>query len=146
MSEIENQVQSEAPSYGVPRAQDQTPPEEPARLGPHQRLVGVMFSPGETFADINRKPTWIAPVIIAVLTVVASTIFFSWWANPNWDQILRPQVKKRIERGGQTATEDQIRQGVEIGKTFAKFTPVIVAVFVPIFSKCEAHFLALSQR
>ena len=121
MSEMENPTQSDAPAYGVPRAPETTVLEEPARLGPFQRLVGVMFSPGETFADVNRKPTVLAPILIAVAVVVASTVFFSCWVNPDWDRILRPQVKQRIERGGQTATEEQITQGVEFGKIFAKY-------------------------
>jgi hypothetical protein len=145
MSEMQNPMQSDAPVYGAPRVQDQPTPEEPAKLGPLQRLVGIMFSPGETFADVNRKPTVIAPILIAVATVVASTIFFSWWVNPDWDRILRPQVKQRIEKGGQTATEDQIRQGVEFGKMFAKFTPAIVAVFVPIFYVVLAGIFALGM-
>src|ERR1044072_8934863 len=122
MSEMENPIQSDAPAYGVPRAPETRVLEEPARLGPIQSLTGGMFSPGATFADVNRKPTILAPILIAMATVIVSTLFFNWWVNPNWDQILRPQVKKRIERGGQTATEEQIQQGVAIGKTFAKFS------------------------
>ncbi len=145
MSDIENPMQSDAPAYGVPRAPETTVLEEPARLGPVQRLTGVMFSPGETFADVNRKPTVLAPILIAMATVIASTLFFNWWANPNWDQILRPQVKKRIERGGQTATEEQIQQGVALGKTFAKFSPVIAACAVPIFYVVLAGIFALGM-
>lgn len=144
MSEIENPMQSDAPAYGAPRVPE-TQPEEPARLGPLQRLTGVMFSPGETFVDVNRKPTVLAPILIAIATVIVSTLFFNWWVNPNWDQILRPQVKKRIEKGGQTATEEQIQQGVSIGKTFAKFTPIIAACVVPIFYIVLAGIFALGM-
>lgn len=144
MSEMENSTQGDAPVYGVPRAPE-TPPEEPARLGPLQRLMGIIFSPGDTFADVNRKPTVIAPILIAIAIVVASTAFFSFWVNPDWDRILRPQVKQRIERGGQTATQEQIDQGVHYGKIFAKFTPVIVAIFVPIFYLFLAGVFALGM-
>jgi len=145
MNEMENPTQSDAPVYGVPRAPETTVLEEPARLGPLQRLAGVMFSPGDTFADVNRKPTVIAPILIAVAVVVASTAFFSFWVNPDWDRILRPSVKQRIERGGQTATEEQIQQGVKYGKIFAKYTPVIVAIFVPIFYLFLAGVFALGM-
>ena len=145
MNEMENPTQSDAPVYGVPRAPETTVLEEPARLGPLQRLTGVMFSPGDTFADVNRKPTVLAPILIAVAVVVASTAFFSFWVNPDWDRILRPSVKQRIERGGQTATEEQIAQGVKYGKIFAKYTPVIVAIFVPIFYLFLAGVFALGM-
>ena len=145
MNEMENPTQSDAPVYGVPRAPETTVLEEPAQLGPLQRLAGVMFSPGDTFADVNRKPTVLVPILIAVAVVVASTVFFSFWVNPDWDRILRPSVKQRIERGGQTATEEQIAQGVKYGKIFAKYTPVIVAIFVPIFYLFLAGVFALGM-
>ncbi|HEU4389707.1 MAG TPA: hypothetical protein VFV34_18020, partial [Blastocatellia bacterium] len=46
-----------AQSLGDAAAVPQVPVEEPAKLGPLQRLTGVIFSPGETFADMKRKPS-----------------------------------------------------------------------------------------
>ena len=45
------------------------PVEEPPSKSFLQRIIGVFFSPGETFADVARKPDWIAP--LALMTVVA---------------------------------------------------------------------------
>ncbi len=47
------------------------PVEEPPAKSFLQRFIGVFVSPGETFADIVRKPDWIAP--LALMTVVAIT-------------------------------------------------------------------------
>ena len=37
------------------------------------RLVGVFFSPGETFADVARRPDFIIPLLIMVVLSVAGT-------------------------------------------------------------------------
>ncbi|HWN98627.1 MAG TPA: YIP1 family protein, partial [Blastocatellia bacterium] len=120
-------------------------PEEPARLGPLQRLVGTLFSPGETFEDVNRKPTIIVPIIIAMLVAVASTTFFNWRVNPDWDKIIRAQIKKQVDKSGQSITEEQMQQRVNIGKTFAKFTPLIAVVGAPIVYLVFAGIFALGM-
>ncbi|HLF84093.1 MAG TPA: Yip1 family protein [Blastocatellia bacterium] len=143
MSEPENQMADVTPVYGAPHQQDQPRVEEPARLGPFARLTGTLLSPGETFADVNRKPTWIAPMIIAVATVLASTFFFQWRVNPDWDSIMRNQIKKRMESSNQSLTEEQMQQQVSFAKGIAKFSPLIAAVFTPIIYVILAGIFAL---
>jgi hypothetical protein len=143
MSEPENQTPDTTPVYGAPQQHDQAAAEEPARLGPFARLTGTLLSPGETFADVNRKPTWIAPMIIAIATVLASTFFFQWRVNPDWDSIMRNQMKKRMERSNQSLTEEQMQQQISLGKSIAKFTPLIAAVFTPVFYVILAGIFAL---
>lgn len=145
MSEPKSQLQGGAPAYGAPQSHEQQAPEEPARLGPLQRLGGTLFSPGETFEDVNRKPTFIVPIIIAMVVAVASTTFFEWRVKPDWDQIMRTQVKKRVEKSGQSLTPEQIQQQVDIGKTIAKFVPLIVIVATPIVYVILAGIYALGM-
>src|SRR6185369_11209832 len=131
MSETIDQVPEPAP-YDAPPPSDQTHVEEPARLGPLARLTGVLLSPGETFVDVNRKPTWIAPMIVAILTVLAATVFFQWRVHPDWDSIFRAQIRKQLEKTNQSLTDEQLEQRVSISKSIAKFSPIIAAVFTPI--------------
>jgi hypothetical protein len=142
MSEPENKL-PETPAYTAPQPIEQPAPEEPARLSPLGRLTGTLMSPGETFADVNRKPTWIAPMIIAIVTVLASTLFFQWRVKPDWDQIMRNQIRKRLEKSNQSLTEEQMQQQVNIAKTIAKFSPIIGAVFTPIIYLIVAGIFAL---
>jgi len=106
-------------------------------------LTGTLLSPGETFADVNRKPTWIAPMIVAVVTVLASAFFFQWRVNPDWDTIFRNQIKKRMERSNQSLTQDQMDAQVKISKSFAKFFPIIGAVVTPVIYVILAGIFAL---
>ena len=49
-------------------------PQPEARISAFGRITGVLFSPGETFADIVRKPSWLLPV--ALSTVLGLTFAF----------------------------------------------------------------------
>jgi hypothetical protein len=145
MSETVDQLPESTPPYAAPPQPDQTPVEEPARLGPFARLTGTLLSPGETFEDVNRKPTWIAPMIIGILTVLAATLFFQWRVHPDWDSLMRTQIKKRLEKSNQSLTEEQMQQQVAIGKTIAKFSPIIAAVVTPIIYVILAGIFALGM-
>lgn len=143
MSQPDQQIPESTPTYAAPQPPEPLPVEEPARLGPLSRLTGALFSPGETFADVNRKPTWIAPMIIVILTVVGGSLFFSWRVHPDWEQIVRTQIRKQNERRNQQVTEEQMQQQVNIGKTIAKFFPIIGAVFTPVVLLVVAGIFAL---
>jgi Yip1 domain len=132
MSEPEIQMPDAPTAPAPPQPQEQVTAEEPARLGPFARLSNTLLSPGETFEDVNRKPTWIAPMIIAIATVLAGTFFFQWRASPDWDLIVRNQLKKQMEARNQSLTDEQMQQQVNIGKKIAQFIPLIAAVFTPI--------------
>jgi hypothetical protein len=41
-----------------------------------ERFIGIFISPGETFADIARKPDWIAPLIVCIVLFVAGMEVF----------------------------------------------------------------------
>lgn len=144
MSENEYPTPETAPVIAPPPQQEATV-EEPARLGPLSRLTGTLLSPGETFVDVNRKPTWLAPMIIAVITVVASSLFFTWRVHPNWEEITRTQIKKQLDKTNQSIPEDQMQQRVNIGKTIAKFYPVIGAIVTPIGYLIIAGIFALGM-
>src|SRR5262245_49788548 len=136
MSQPENVRENEAPSYGIPQGYAQPgmevqPQQEPARLGPLQRLTGTLFSPGETFADVNRKPTWLAPVIIAIVTALASSFFFQWRVHPDWDRIMRANIKRRDNVTKRTTPPEQIEQQVKVTKAISKFFPVFIVIGTP---------------
>jgi hypothetical protein len=154
MNEWENRKEDDAPhdqpvgvdSQAAPYAAtadarsryEQTEPQEPARLGPVGRLTGTLFSPGDTFKDVDRKPTILAPLLIIILSVVAAGAFFEWWVSPNWDQIFRDMIKKSLAQRGQSMPEDQIDQQVAMQVMFAKTdftTPagILFAIARPLF-------------
>jgi hypothetical protein len=145
MSETENQIDASAPAYAAPPAAQPAQPEEPARLNAMQRLWGTLFSPGETFQDINRKPTIIVPIVLGIVLALAGGAFFNWKVKPDWDRLFRAQIQKRAERSGQSLTPEQIEQQVEFSKKLVPIFPIIGAVFTPLAYLVIAGVLALGM-
>lgn len=155
MSQPENQLPTQtseeqqfgnAPAYGAPaQPRPQDVPTEPARMNWLSRWFGVLISPGETYADINRKPTIIVPMIILVLLTATATFVFNSKMEPYMPELLPPQIRKNMERFGQTPTEEQIKQQVDQQIMISKFTPAIVAVFMPVFYLILAGIFALGM-
>jgi len=120
----ENEIPIPEPTPAVAQEpQEQVVAEEPARLGPFARLTGVLLSPGEAFADVNRKPTWLAPTIIAVIVTVAFSFFFEWKAKPDWDKFFQAAVEKRLGKPLKDLPPEQqesVKKQLDIQKMFAR--------------------------
>jgi hypothetical protein len=145
MSETQNQIETGAPAYAATPAQPVAPPAEPARLNAVQRLTGTLFSPGETFKDVNRKPTIIVPIVLGIILATAGGLFFNWKVKPDWDRIFRAQIQKRAERTGQSVTPEQMEQQVGFSKKLVPIFPIIGAVFTPIAYLVIAGVFALGM-
>src|SRR5512142_1178430 len=48
------------------------PQEKPSNS--FSRMIGVLFSPGETFQEIARKPDFVVPAVVIVAIVFISTL------------------------------------------------------------------------
>lgn len=62
------------------------------RFGPLARLTGALFSPGETFADIGRTPSWLAALLLLTITGLAVNIVLA--QRVNWYEVTRSQIEK----------------------------------------------------
>jgi hypothetical protein len=97
-----------------------------AQISTVGRLTGALFSPKATFADIARKPGWIAPVILICLLSMAITAIFG--QRVGWRGFMEKQLasNKRIEQLPPEQKERVIEQQV-------KYAPIIGYVAIPIF-------------
>jgi hypothetical protein len=102
-------------------------PAQPAPGKPNafQRLIGVLFSPDETFASIARQPDWVVPLI---LFVVLSAI--SGFIIANHVDFAAP-AREQMEAQGKL-TPDQIAAQVKViqavSKVFAYCAPVMTMI------------------
>jgi hypothetical protein len=144
MSEVENKIETEAPPYAIPQSPP-VEPQEPARLNALQRLTGTIFSPGETFRDVNRKPTIILPLILAMIVAVAGGAFFSWKVKPDWDHIFRAQIQRQLDKSNQSLTPEQIEQRVTFSKKLVPVFPIIGAVGTVIACLIVSGIFALGM-
>jgi len=109
-----------------------TTPEEPTP--PTQsfpaRFLGVFISPGATFADIARKPGFLAPLIVAVVMSVAVTE--TMLAKIGMEKIVRKSIEQSKSAASMSPEQmDQaVQQGAKIGGIIAHVAGVLGA---PIF-------------
>lgn len=68
---------------------DFAPEPEPQPLSEPARLAGVFFSPGQTFADIARRPRWWVPIVLSMIVTTAYLYLFS--ERVGWGQFFRQQ-------------------------------------------------------
>lgn len=73
----------------TPTAPEAAPQAEISALG---RITGALFNPGATFADIARKPGWIAPLIVLILISVPLNIIFA--RRVDWLEYSRNRLEK----------------------------------------------------
>ena len=144
MSESEPETQQQPVSAPYAPA-SQPAQEEAAKYGPAGRLIGALFSPGETFEDVNRRPTWLAPLLIAIVTAAATVWFYSWRVNPDYDRILRTQIKQQLEKRNQQISDEDLQRALSIQLALVKFYPVFGAIFTAIAYFVIAGIFALAM-
>lgn len=67
-------------------------PEPQASISTIGRLTGVLFSPKRTFADIARKPTWAAPLLLlAVIWLGLNAVLVQ---RTDWMEVSKQQIEK----------------------------------------------------
>jgi hypothetical protein len=92
-------------------------PEAQASISPFGRVIGVFFSPGKTFEDIVRKPSWLLPLLLTTILSIGVSVAIN--QRINWREFMSQQIEKS-PRAAQLSAE-QKQQQIEGG---AKFTPV----------------------
>jgi hypothetical protein len=75
------------------------------------RLLGVIISPGETFADVARKPGFVAPLIALMLGAIAVTETMLW--KIGIERIVRMSIEQSSRAS--SMSPDQIDQAVSQG-------------------------------
>jgi hypothetical protein len=91
------------------------------------RLIGVLVSPGKTFASIAEKPTWlVAMIALVVVGLIGGTL-----ASGKID--FEDAIRQSLDEQGRQLGEEQTQQAIDIGEKVARvMTVVSPLVFQPI--------------
>ncbi|MFC1764242.1 Yip1 family protein [Planctomycetota bacterium] len=90
-----------------------------------QKITGVFFAPGSTFAQLERKPDWWVPLAMIVLV----TFVFTYFVLPiSLPEQMAKQEEKMEERG---MNYEQIEKAMAMGEKFGRFTGLIGAAVGP---------------
>jgi hypothetical protein len=103
-------------------------PEAQASISPFGRVIGVLFSPGKTFEDIVRKPSWMLPILLTtILSIVVSVAINQ---RINWREFMSQQIEKS-PRAAQMSPE-QKQQQIEGGLKFAPISTYVFGTVGPV--------------
>jgi hypothetical protein len=111
-------------------------PDAQPSLSPVARIFGVLFSPGKTFEDIARKPSWVAPIVLLTLIGLSMNIFLA--KKVDWRSFSEEQLMSSPR--GQQIPADQKDLAIERGAKGNQYFCYIRGV---IGTSCLALFLAL---
>lgn len=95
---------------------------------PFSRIIGVLFSPGQTFADIARKPDWVVPALVIIVVALAAAIV----TVPRID--FESQFRESFEAKGVSGPqgEQAMKFAVAISKGTQYLSPFLIIGFIAV--------------
>lgn len=118
-----------------PPAVPEPAPEKSSGFG---RLIGVLFSPDQTFASIARRPDWVVPLVLYILFGIVGAIVFAQKAD--FVSASRAQMEERH------MSQDQMDRALKIQASIAKVFTYASPIFTLIFFLAAAAILMLAYR
>jgi hypothetical protein len=106
---------------------------EAPRMGPFQRLWGVLAQPGKTFVSIDQRPTWLFPVIVLILVAIISSVLVADYRIQEARQKIAQNSQLTPEQREQIYERMDEQQSKPIMKLLSYVIGPIVAVFFIIF-------------
>ncbi len=95
-----------------------------------ERFLDIFISPREAFADIVRRPDFVAPLIVVILSTVAVTE--TMLAKIGMDRIIRMSIEHSSR--GASMSPEQIQQAVDRGALFGAIIAHVSGLLgAPIF-------------
>ncbi len=111
--------------------------------GTVSRMTGVITSPGPTFEEISRRPSWIPPVLVYLIVFIVVFYFYSMKAD--WVTILTDQFENSnfIGMFSEDKRDEFIRASTAEARKLspAQFTVTQLANIVPS-NIAFSHFMA----
>jgi preprotein translocase subunit SecG len=95
------------------------------------RLIGVYFSPGETFVEMSKAPRALAPIIALTLLFVISSAFLAS-RGVTWQKIAEEQTQKAAAAG--RMSEEQSGQQLDGIRKMAPVMNVIMPALAAIWA------------
>ena len=86
------------------------------------RPLGVLFSPQPTFRSLAERPTWLPPLVILLVLLVAVQLL----AAPRID--MESAIREAMERQDQPVSDEQVEQFAEMQSKFFACGAVVPAV------------------
>ena len=108
-------------------------PEAQAPINHFGRLIGVFFSPKQTFASIAERPSWVAPLLLMVILGTCAGGLLN--TKMNWGEYIRHKAEES-PRFAQLSEEQKDQALAGQIKFWSSFSYVIAVVAVPLSALC----------
>jgi hypothetical protein len=98
------------------------------------RIFGIFFSPGETFAQIAKSPTFLLPMLVVMaFTLATSQVVVR---RIGLENLVQQQIQKspRAEQMSKAQMDAAVEMGVRIGKVTTWLNPIFVAIGIAIIA------------
>lgn len=108
------------------------PAEPKAEIGAIGRIFGVLFSPGKTFTDIARKPSWLLPILLTIVLALVVTYLFG--ARIGWERFAREQMMNNPNFANMAAAQQNelIQQRLPFFPIFGYIGAAVAWVAIPL--------------
>jgi hypothetical protein len=113
-----------------------TAPAAQPEIGAAGRMTGVIVSPKQTFIDIARRPTWVAPFLtLCILSVVVGGLLGQ---KTDWRSFFERQMSKnsRFDQMPQEqkdrALENQVKYAPKVAFAFGLLGTVIIVLLMAL--------------
>ena len=115
----------------------------PSSTGPHpgllSRVVGVLFSPRETFAAVAARPKWLGALGVAVL--IMGVAQYALLSTDVGQQLALDQQVTTIETFGGTVSDEQYARMEDSMENARYISPVATIFFAPVMMLVTAGLL-----
>jgi len=107
---------------------------EPVQTAPEGvagRFLGVLAAPSQAFLDIGRRPTWLAPVLIALAAITLANVVYEWRVKPDRERLTHERIRRYEVEAGTKMSPEQVEQQVAFARGFGKLFFVLPFVLTP---------------
>jgi len=113
-----------------------------------QRLAGIVVSPGKTFEDIHRRPTWILPVALLLLFNLLGdfVVYRVLITDANFVPIARTKVRWDASMTGSQKPPSNIEQQIDTLRRERKYWYALPLVAVPVSVLAVSLFFYIVLR
>lgn len=126
-------------------------PQAPQSIGAVGRIIGAIANPRPAFEDIARKPSWLVPLLVLIITQCAITVIFS--QRVGWRAFMEKQIAQSpmAQRQMEQLSPEQRQQTIEQRAKFAPFigyagviigvplvAVIVSAIFMGIFNAASS--------
>ncbi len=128
--DVEKNDQDESQEPPIPEEMEVEQKEQP-EMSEASTLLNIFFEPGNTFADLRRKPRFIMAFII--IAILSSAFFFAFTYKMGEDR-MRRAITEQAEKNSQFASlpEEAKKQNIDLQMTIQKVVRYALPIFIII--------------